>query len=176
VKAHVKSQDIILKYTIKHLNIYLSYSNVSGGKAEPKHKLSKRIHVSVLNIPRKYTGDFNIWHIHQQKGGLHQIHSCRVLTLLDWTLRPVRPVRPVPMRHIWLRLVRLETLAYTGFRLDTCNKATLPPMHPDLVLNTIAHQDSPLPLILLSAFFVYKPRCEQGVFLGKENIVSARAW
>ena len=59
------------------------------------------------------------------------------------------------MRHIWLRLVRLETLSYTGFRPDTCNQATLPPMHPDLNLNTIAHQDSPLPLILLSAFFVF---------------------
>ena len=83
--------------------------------------------------------------LHQQKGGLRQIHSCCILTLLAWTLRPVRPVRPVPMRHIWLRLVRLESLGYTGFRPDTCNEATLPPMHPDLTLNTIAHQDSPLP-------------------------------
>jgi len=82
---------------------------------------------------------------HQQKGGLRQIHSCCILTLLAWTLRPVRPVRPVPMRHIWLRLVCLESLAYTGFRPDTCNEATLPPMHHDLTLNTIAHQDSPLP-------------------------------
>jgi len=49
-------------------------------------------------------------------------------------------------------------------------------MHPDLNLNTIAHQDSTLPLILLSAFFVFYPRCEQGVFLGKDNIVSAGAW
>ena len=91
-------------------------------------------------------------------------------------MRPVRPVRPVPMRHIWLRQVHPETLANTGFRPDTCNSATLPPMHPDLNLNTIAHQDSPLPLILLSAFFFFLPRCEHGVFLGKENIVSAGAW
>jgi len=58
------------------------------------------------------------------------------------------------MCHIWLRLVRPETLSYTEFCPDTCNQATLPPMHPDLNLNTIADQDSPLPLILLSAFFV----------------------
>jgi len=88
----------------------------------------------------------------------------------------VRPVCPVPTRHIWLRLVRLETLAYTGFRPDTCNQATLPPMHPDLNLNTIADQDSPLPLILLSAFFVFQPGCEQGVFLGEDNILSAGTW
>ena len=49
-------------------------------------------------------------------------------------------------------------------------------MHPDLNLNTIAHQDSPLPLIPISALFVFWPRCEQGVFLGKENMVSAGAW
>jgi len=93
--------------------------------------------------------------MHQQKGGLHLIQLCCVLTLLAWTLRPVRPVRPVLMRHIWLRLVRLETLSYTGCHPDTCNQATLPPMHPDLNLNTITHQDSPLPLILLSACFVF---------------------
>jgi len=89
----------------------------------------------------------------------------------------VRPVRPIPIGHILLCQVRPETLAYTGFRPDTSNQATLPPMHPDLNLNTIAHQDSPLPLILLSPFFVfYYPGCEQGVFLGKENIASAGAW
>jgi len=80
------------------------------------------------------------------------------------------------MCHIWLRQVHPETLAYTGFRPDTCNSATLPPMHPDLNLNTISHQDSPLPLILLSAFFFFLPRCEHRVFLGKENMVSSGAW
>jgi len=59
--------------------------------------------------------------LHQQKGGLRQILWYCILTLLAWTLRPVCPVRPVPMRHIWLHLVCLETLAYTGFRPDTCN-------------------------------------------------------
>jgi len=59
---------------------------------------------------------------------------------------------------------------------DACNSATLPPMHPNLNLNTIAHQDSPLPLILLSAFFFFLPRCEHRVFLGKENMVSSGAW
>jgi len=67
----------------------------------------------------------------------------------------VRPVRPVPIDHILLHQVRPETLAYTGFRPDTSNQATLPPMHPDLNLNTIAHQDSTLPLNLFSAFFVF---------------------
>jgi len=33
----------------------------------------------------------------------------------------MHPVRAVPMRHIWLRLLRPEALAYTGFRPDTCN-------------------------------------------------------
>jgi len=49
-------------------------------------------------------------------------------------------------------------------------------MHPDLNLNTIAHQDSPLPRILLSAFVVFQPGCEQEVFLGEENILSAGTW
>jgi len=65
------------------------------------------------------------------------------------TLRPVRPVRPVLGCHIWLPLARLETLLSTGFRPDTCNKATLPPMHPYFNLNTITHQDLPLPLSTL---------------------------
>jgi len=77
--------------------------------------------------------------MHQQKGSLRQIQECCVLTLPAWTLRPVRPVRPIPIGHILLRQVRPETLAYTGFRPDTSNQVTLPPMHPDLNLNTIAH-------------------------------------
>jgi len=97
----------------------------------------------------------DLFDVHQQKGGLPEIQWCCVLTLRAWTLRPVRPVRPVPVRHIWLRLVPPETLAYTGLRSDTCNQVVLPPMHPDLKLNTIAHQASPLPLILLSVFFVF---------------------
>jgi len=80
----------------------------------------------------------------------------------------VRPVRPVPICHILLRQVRPETLAYTGFHLDTSNQATLP---PDLNLNTIADQDSPLPLILLSAFFVLyyrSPDVNKVYFLAKK--------
>jgi len=92
---------------------------------------------------------------HQQKDGLRHIQSCCILTILAWTRRPLHPVRPVPMRRIGLCLVPLGTLDYTGLRTDTCNEATLPPMYPDLTLNTIAHHDSPLPLILLSAFFVF---------------------
>ena len=58
---------------------------------------------------------------HQQKAILRQMRWCCVLTLIVWTLRPVRPVRRLVRRHIWLRLVRLDTLLSTGFRLDTCN-------------------------------------------------------
>ena len=65
--------------------------------------------------------------------------------LVVWTLRPVHPVCPIVRVHIWLRLVCQETLLNTVFRPDICNQATLPPMHPDSHLITIAHQDLPLP-------------------------------
>jgi len=58
---------------------------------------------------------------HQQKAILRQMQLCCVLTLVVWTLRPVRPVHPVVRLHMWLRLVRLDTLLSTGFRPDTCN-------------------------------------------------------
>jgi len=90
--------------------------------------------------------------LHQQKAILRQIRWCCVLTLRVWTLRPVRPVRPVVRRHIWLRLERLDTLLSTGLRPDTCNQPTLRPIHSDFNLNTIAHQDLPLPLSTLPAF------------------------
>ena len=69
-----------------------------------------------------------------------------------------------------LRQVHPETLAYTGFRLDTSesNQATQP---PDLNLNTIAYQDSPQPLILLSVFFVFhyrSPDVNKQYFLAKK--------
>jgi len=79
--------------------------------------------------------------IDQQNAILRQIQWHCVLTLGTWILCPVRPVRPVLRRHIWLRLVRPENHVYTRFRPDTCNQGTLPPMHPDLDFNTIAHQD-----------------------------------
>jgi len=47
-KAHVKSPNIIPKQSIKHDNIYLGCSNVSGVQVELKHNLSKRIHSSVM--------------------------------------------------------------------------------------------------------------------------------
>ena len=64
-KAHVKSQNIILKQTIKHHNIYLSCSNVSGVQVKLKHKLSKRIHGSVMkiyigNIMRNFNISFSL--------------------------------------------------------------------------------------------------------------------
>jgi len=58
---------------------------------------------------------------HQQKAILHQMRWCCVLILQVWTLRPVRPVRPVLRRHIGLRLVHLDTLLCTGFCPDTWN-------------------------------------------------------
>ena len=48
-------------------------------------------------------------------------------------------------------------------------------MHPDSNLNTIAHQNLPLPLSLLPAFSEAQPLGEGGVFLGKENLVRACA-
>ena len=58
---------------------------------------------------------------YQQKAILRQIRWCCVLILPAWTLRPVRPVRPVLRRDIGLRLVRLDTLLSTGFCPDTWN-------------------------------------------------------
>ena len=55
-------------------------------------------------------------------------------------------------------------------------------MHPDFNLNTIAHQDLPLPLSTLPrpAFYWLESEAqlygEERVFLGRENMVSARAW
>jgi len=77
---------------------------------------------------------------------------CCVLTLIVWTLGPVRLLRHVVRCYIWLRLVPLDTLLSTGFHLDTCNQATRRPMYPDFNLNTISHQDLPLPLSTLPAF------------------------
>ena len=58
-KAHVKSQNIILIETIKHHNIYLSCSNVSGVQVKPKHKLSKKVYSVVLwNIHREHDEKF----------------------------------------------------------------------------------------------------------------------
>jgi len=50
-------------------------------------------------------------------------------------------------------------------------------MHPDSNLNTLTHQDLPLPLCILQAFFESEaePLAEEGVFLGTENIVSTGA-
>ena len=51
-------------------------------------------------------------------------------------------------------------------------------MHSDFNLNTIEHQDLPLPLSTLPAFKFSEseaqPYGEAGVFLGTENIVSTR--
>jgi len=46
-------------------------------------------------------------------------------------------------------------------------------MHPDFNLNTIAHQDLPILLSTLPAFFESEaqPSGEEGVFLGTGNIV-----
>jgi len=48
-------------------------------------------------------------------------------------------------------------------------------MHPDSDLNTIAHKDLPLLLSIVPAFSKAHPRGDEGVFLGRENMVSAGA-
>jgi len=40
--------------------------------------------------------------------------------------------------------MHLEPNQYTKFRPDILVKATLPPVHPDWSINTIAHHDLPL--------------------------------
>jgi len=59
--------------------------------------------------------------VHQQKATRRQIRWCCFLTLIVWSLSPVRPVRPVHWRHIWFRLAPLNTLLSTGFCPHTCN-------------------------------------------------------
>jgi len=90
-----------------------------------------------------------------------------------WTLCPIGSVCLVLRRHIWLCLVCQKTLANTVFCPDTCNQATLPPMYPDSNLNTIAHHNLLLLLSILPALSEAQSRGEDGVFLAKENIVSA---
>jgi len=46
-------------------------------------------------------------------------------------------------------------------------------MHPDLNLNTIAHQDSPLPLILLQPSLFSSPDVSKEYFLAKKMLVLA---
>jgi len=101
---------------------------------------------------------------HQQKITLRQIRRRCVLTHATLNLRPLRPVcpelrplRPLrpelcplrPLRPVLPELpgnapsnsMHLEPNQYTIFRPDILVKSTLPPVHPDSSINTIAHQD-----------------------------------
>jgi len=82
---------------------------------------------------------------------LHPLHPVRP------ELGPLRPVRPelgprCPLRprhpelpgNARLNSMNLEANLYTTFRPDILVKATLPQVHPDLSINTIAHHDFPL--------------------------------
>jgi len=64
-------------------------------------------------------------------------------------LRPLRPVRPELTGNARSNSMHLEPNQYTIFRPDILVKATLPPMHPDSSINTIAHHD----LLLRDAHF-----------------------
>jgi len=104
---------------------------------------------------------------HQQNITLRQIRRCCVLTHTRLNLRPLRPVRPElgPLHPVGPELgplrplcpvrselpgtarsnsMHLEPKQYTIFRPDILVKATLPPVHPDSSINTIAHHDLPL--------------------------------
>ena len=55
------------KITIKHYKIYLSCSNVSGVRVEPKHKLSKGILGSVMKYTRRYDKISTTWLEHTKR-------------------------------------------------------------------------------------------------------------
>jgi len=122
---------------------------------------------SVEQLWRNLPLSSGIASIHQQKITLRQIRRRCVLTHATLNLRPLRPVRPElhPLRPVRpelcplrpLRPVRpelpgnarsnsmhLEPSQYTIFRPDILVKATLPPVHPDSSINTIAYHDLPL--------------------------------
>ena len=108
--------------------------------------------------------------LHQQKITLRQIWRRCVLTHTTLNLGPLHPVRPelFPLRPVRpelrplrplhpLRPVRpelpgnarsnsmhLEPNQYTTLRPDISVKATLPQVHPDWSINTIAHHDLPM--------------------------------
>jgi len=56
-------------------------------------------------------------------------------------LRPLRPVHPELPGNARSNSMHLEPNQYTTFRPDISVKATLPPVHPDWSINTIAHHD-----------------------------------
>jgi len=60
------------------------------------------------------------------------------------SLRPLRPVRPELPHNARSNSMHLEPNQFTIFRPDILVKATLPPVHPDGSINTIAYHDLPL--------------------------------
>jgi len=69
---------------------------------------------------------------------LHPLHPVRP------ELHPLRPVRPELPGNASSNSMHLEPNQYTTFCPDILVKATLPPVHPDSSINTIAHHDLPL--------------------------------
>jgi len=92
--------------------------------------------------------------LHQPKITLRQIRRRCVLTHATLNLRPLRPVHHElrPLRPVRPELpgnarsnsMHLVPNQYTIFCPDILVKATLPPVYPDLSINTIAHHDLPL--------------------------------
>ena len=85
-----------------------------------------------------------LMYLHQQRITRHQIQRLCVLTHVTFYLRPLRPVRPELPGKVRSTSTHLEPDQYTTFRPDLLVKATLPPVHPDSSINTIAHHDLPL--------------------------------
>ena len=105
-----------------------------------------------------------------------KIYCIRCNRIVFWlsrsgTLGCVRLVPPVLKSYIGLHPLGLGGNYYSGFHPDTCNQGNLPPMHQASDLNTMAYQDWPIRVSILPVFSV----CEEGVFLGRENMVSTDA-
>jgi len=75
---------------------------------EPKHKLSKRIHGSVLNIHRKYTDNFNTTPFHSSV----RIPSSSISPSPSWS--------PAPVREAAKRKKRERKYCLTPLTLDPC--------------------------------------------------------
>jgi len=140
---------------------------VDGECIQPAPKAVKWLGFHFENNHGTWTHYANRLALHQQKITLHQIWCRCVLTYATLNLRPLHPVRaemgplcPVhpelrplcPLRPVRPELpcnarsnsMHLEPNQYTTFCPDILVKATLPPVHPDSSISTIAYHDLPL--------------------------------